>query len=147
MTQLNRYSSRSNSNNQQSFRRRWTSPFRETGGTVIAVLDRGYLPQAHNDLPKPYCSFKVESDTGKRSIVRLEGRQALDFAAEVGQYLSFGGVFKSKCVDRYGFHGEFWSASYAKVESDAADAAYVAHLTAVKLRMDKEEQDAADNKQ
>lgn len=146
MTQLNRYASRSNSNNQKSFRRRWTSPFRETGGTVIAVLDRGYLPQNHNDLPKPFCSFKVESDTGKRSIVRLEGRQAIDFTAEVGQYLSFGGVFKSKCVDRYGFHGEYWSASFAKVESDTEDAAYVAHLTAVKLRMDKEAQDEAGQK-
>ena|SRR5271157_4178181 len=147
MTQLNRYASRSNFNNKQSVSRRWTSNFKRQSGLIIAVLDHGYLPQGHNDLPKPFCSFKVETNTGKRYIVRLEGRQALEFTGEVGQLMYYEGVFKGRFVDKTGkYHGEYWSATFAEIDNKEIDE-YVAHLTAVKMRMDKESQDAADNKQ
>ena len=137
MTRLNRYSNQS-SNQGQSIRKRWTSQFKRQSGVVIAVLEHGYLPQNHNDLPKPFMSFKVETETGKRYIVRLEGRQALDFQIEVGQTAYYEGVFKGRYVDRQGqYHGEYWSATFAEVDEKEINP-YVGHLMAVKLRMDKE---------
>ena len=137
MTRLNRYTPKG-SIDQSQFNRRWTSKFRSQTGVVIAVLDRGYLPQGHNDLPKPFASFKVETNEGKRYIVRIEGRQATELHVELGYTLYYEGVFKGRYVDNKGqYHGEYWSATFVEVDETKMDP-YVAGLIEAKFQMDRD---------
>ena len=142
MTCLNRYTNQTRSSNQSTFNR--VTRFIRNTGVVTKLLDHGYAPGAHDSLPKPFVSIEVETEAGKRYIVRLEGVQAMELNVVVGITVYYEGRFFGPYKDSdNNWHGGFFHASTVEVEDKGAISDYVKHLMAVKVRMDQEAETAS----
>lgn len=125
MYQVNRYGN--NRPQQQEKNTRKASRFIENTGMVTKILSNGYLPIRHDSLPTPFASFEVETDAGKRYVLQVRGRQAMELDIKVGYRIDYDG--------RYIFpkegKGGFFLASYVDVVSNQVDP-YFTRLLAAK---------------
>jgi hypothetical protein len=105
---------------QQNYTKK-TSRFIRNQAVVTKLLSKGYLPIQHNSLPIPFRSFEVETNAGKRYVLQVRGRQAMQLEFEVGYTVDYDGKFIFGREINGEWHGGFFLASSIEVLSKEID--------------------------